>query len=893
MRAKITSATNLQLSTDNTNCGTTPSVVEWQVVEYADANVRSGDIAFASADFVQTATLAPAADPAKSWLIYSYDGTPNVSDVGQFLVRGVVTDGSTLTFDRNNSGAVALSLTWYLVEFTDATVVQSGSEPFLTADTQRDVALSPGVSPLRSIAVGGGDYLRGGRSPHPLDDIAGVGWFTFDLTAFQNLRVTRGAGGLAPADVGWYVVTFPAVATAVRLMSFEALAKDGAVDLSWQTGSELDNLGFHLYRGPSADGPWTRLTSSLDPRPGLLGDGGGLCVARLRPSNGTRYYYRLEDVNSKSESTFHGPVSAVPQRGAPSATAAAPPSEGRRLGNGSDSSSSALLPPLGSCRSSARRPRTRARRTGTRSPSSFRVLSQSARSAVVELRTGGFLTARDASGRVRALVPGFDSLSDPLAPALPLRRALLEGVVGKKARIHSIEALDLRSFPGLLPAAVGFPQAVVSADGTVRPGRRAATLRSVGQGYLPREQARLSGEGFLGEEKTLTVELVPLRFDVLRGQLLLARRLVVRIEFGGGDSLEKGRGRFGRRARKPRMDTQAYAFLGTSAQGLHAVTFESLFPGWRRPLDVATLRLTREPGPGSAAGTSRVLVPFHVEPRTGSFGPGSRLFFHSDVLAPSTAFSPEVVYALERGTGGVRMGVVRAPVDGSTVASSRGFGTWETNRLFAPDILDIEDLWQWESMLGGASQAKAFALDGLDLASPETARLVVHLQGGSDAESVVDHHVRVSVNGVVVGEESFDGAVPYRVEAEVPVSLLRSDANELVVLNVGDTGVSSRVFLDRFELLYPQVGTGRAGAFDGVFSKAGTAEVAGLVSPAAVVDVTSGTWLRGTRRVARCGSGRRLTATWPSRRRRCFRRVSSSRRRQRVSGARSSRRTTF
>jgi hypothetical protein len=460
---------------------------------------------------------------------------------------------------------------------------------------------------------------------------------------------------------------------------------------------------------------------------------------------------------------------------------------------------------------------------------------------VVELVVPGFVTARDASGRVRALIPGFESLTEPRDPALPLKRALLEGVVGKRARIQSVEALDLQSFPGLLPAAVGFPQAEVSADGTVRPGRRAATLRTVDQGYLPREQARLSGEGFLGEEKTLTVELVPLRFDVSGGQLLLARRLVVRIEFAGGDSLEKGQGRFGRRARKIQADTRAFAFLGTSAKGLHVATFESLFPGWRRPLDISTLRLTRAPGPGSPAGTSRMSVPFHVKPRTGSFGPGSRLFFYSDVRASSTAFSPEVVYALEQGTGGVQMGVVRASVDGPAVPS-RGFGAWETNRLFAPDILDIEDLWQWESMVGGTSKAKAFALDGLDAASPETARIVVYLQGGSDAESVVDHHVSVSVNGVVVGEESFDGAVPYRVESEVPVSVLRSGANQLVVLNVGDTGVSSRVYLDRFEVLYPQVSVARGGSFEGVFSKGGAAEVGGLVSPA-VVDVTSGTWL--------------------------------------------------
>ncbi|HYN03967.1 MAG TPA: hypothetical protein VE359_16075, partial [Vicinamibacteria bacterium] len=74
----------------------------------------------------------------------------------------------------------------------------------------------------------------------------------------------------------------------------------------------------------------------------------------------------------------------------------------------------------------------------------------------------------------------------------------------------------------------------------------------------------------------------------------------------------------------------------------------------------------------------------------------------------------------------------------------------EPDRLFAPDVLDIEDLWQWESLGSGVSKTKPFALDGLDSSSLETARLVVYLQGGSDAVSVVDHHVRVFVNGALV-----------------------------------------------------------------------------------------------------------------------------------------------
>ena len=164
------------------------------------------------------------------------------------------------------------------------------------------------------------------------------------------------------------------------------------------------------------------------------------------------------------------------------------------------------------------------------------------------------------------------------------------------------------------------------------------------------------------------------------------------------------------------------------------------------------------------------------------------------------------------------MALGNATVDGSGGVSSRAFASFETNRLYAPDVLDIEDLWQWESLGSGVSKTKPFALDGLDPSSPETARLVVYLQGGSDAVSVVDHHVQVFVKDVLVAEESFDGAVPHRVEADVPVSLLQETGNELRLTNVGDTGVASRVFLDRFEVLYPQATAARSGAFDGVFS---------------------------------------------------------------------------
>ena len=40
---------------------------------------------------------------------------------------------------------------------------------------------------------------------------------------------------------------------------------DSAVELSWRTASELDNLGFQLHRSLSKQGPWTRITPAMIP----------------------------------------------------------------------------------------------------------------------------------------------------------------------------------------------------------------------------------------------------------------------------------------------------------------------------------------------------------------------------------------------------------------------------------------------------------------------------------------------------------------------------------------------------------------------------------------------------------------------------------------------------
>lgn len=210
-RAKLTSSTNLQIKV---NASGSNQVCEWQVVEYADSQVQTGDVSFATGDSSKTASIS-SVDTGKSWLINSYQSASGTgSNIGQKLVRGVITNSTTLTFDRDQTGQT-MDLTWYLVEFTDGTTIQHNSQSFTSTQTQRDVTISS-VNTNLAIAAGG-YYMRGGKSPYSSDDNPGVGWFTFDLTNATNLRITRGLTGSATADVGWFVITFPAAGQVIMI----------------------------------------------------------------------------------------------------------------------------------------------------------------------------------------------------------------------------------------------------------------------------------------------------------------------------------------------------------------------------------------------------------------------------------------------------------------------------------------------------------------------------------------------------------------------------------------------------------------------------------------------------------------------------------------------------
>ncbi len=627
--------------------------------------------------------------------------------------------------------------------------------------------------------------------------------------------------------------------TVVELASFEARPLDGAVELAWQTASEIDNLGFHLHRSTSASGPYERITSLLIPGVGSPATGSRYSYVDSGLTNGVTYFYRLEDIDASSRSTFHGPVSAVP--GLP----ASPPSDGGEAGpGGGDGGAGGGTPP--SCPSwvvaayGAPASGASCARYGDPDAVSLDVVSGDAAGATVELRTGGFWTLRDPFGAVHVFVPGLDTPAEEAAPALPLRRAWVEAAVGKKVQIVSVEALDRQLFRGLRPSAVGRAEAVVSTDGTVRPAIRPRSAPWPSRGYLPASPARLAGSVFQGEAKSAVVEMWPVRFDGSRQALELARLVSVRLAFTGREVAERGRGARGRLGPRLAPWRNVLARLHTTQRGLHAARFEDLFPGWATAIPTSRLALQRQ---GKA-------VAFRVEPPGPVFAPGSLLYFLANDVASSMDYDPEIAYELVGGTGQPMEEVGATPDAARSASASEAEASFETNRIYMASLLDAPDIWLWQVAISGAAPPPplAFSIGGIDLLSPEPARLVVHLQGGSESGAAVDHHVAISLNGVPAGEASFAGMRPYVLTVAVPASSLREGMNELSLSNLGDTGVVSRVFLDRFSVSYPQVPAARNGILEGTWHEGGTAEVAGTGAAPVVLDVTPGTsvkWLVG------------------------------------------------
>jgi uncharacterized delta-60 repeat protein len=724
----------------------------------------------------------------KVWnnIIYDWEG-------GSSLVAGILPDDVDFTFYLSNNTIVDCKRG---IENFAGTVIAKNNLVYNSSNGNYAGAFSgsstnnlsgpvaagaPGINPRNSTAVA--FVNAAGDDFHLQTGDTGAKDFGANLAFDPNLAFTGDVdGGLrqSPWDIGADDV---AATTEVELVSFEALPLDAAVELSWQTASEIRNLGFHLYRALPGARP-ERVTELVIPGLGSSPSGARYQYRDAALVNGTTYSYWLEDIETTGRTERHGPVLATPQPG---------------LGSGIGSAEPGRIT------------------YGNPEASTFRVLERTAKRLVLELRTEGFYGFAREDGTVSLVVPGYQPASVSGSASIPVKRAWVEVPGGGSVRIAAVRAEGLERIDGLPLAAEEEAEVVASRDGTVRARRRIRKGAAAGRGIFPGEAARVLDVGFQSGTAKAHVELAPLRWEAATGSLLLARRLVVELSIQGRTSEST--------ARRLRQRGAPIARLSTTAAGLYGVRFETL--SIRGGIRTERLRLSRHGD----------VVPYHVTPEPAFFGPGSTLYFAS-AGAELNPYGMEALYDLELtdDRGSLRMEVRDGAPGGAQVDSYRTRLRREENRLYQAALLDAPDLWLWDVFVAPVSRSYTFRVE--DLASGE-ARMRVWLQGTSDFEADPDHHVRVAVNGAFATERFWNGKDPVEIEVDLPPGVLVEGNNTLELEALHDTGASySMWMIDRFEIDYESRAPASSGRVEGTWTRSGAAVVTGLSAAPIVVDTT-------------------------------------------------------
>jgi len=94
----------------------------------------------------------------------------------------------------------------------------------------------------------------------------------------------------------------------VQLNSFSATRQAHGIELVWTTESEIDNLGFNLFRSDSDSGPWIQINGALIPGAGRSSEPIDYIFFDNRVENDRIYCYQLEDLSATGLRQVHGPV---------------------------------------------------------------------------------------------------------------------------------------------------------------------------------------------------------------------------------------------------------------------------------------------------------------------------------------------------------------------------------------------------------------------------------------------------------------------------------------------------------------------------------------------------------------------------------------------------------
>jgi parallel beta-helix repeat protein len=246
-------------------------------------------------------------------------------DGDSFLIQFLGTTNGGLTWNYRVTEVLGKDLSHWVLGLCMSQDAVTGWDPVEDDDGIKEVEL---VDPDPTTGVSGikwgvdddfnDDGYAGGDSREfsfTLDTVYPIGTTEVaiktggaDKTADSSIAGPHCGDG--PSEVTLVFGNYEEDNTAVTLASFTARAGVGAVKLEWETGTEVDNAGFNLYRATAPGGPFTKVNAALIAAEGdpVAGASYSFLDQRLLPAT---YYYKLEDIDFNGMTTLHGPVSAT------------------------------------------------------------------------------------------------------------------------------------------------------------------------------------------------------------------------------------------------------------------------------------------------------------------------------------------------------------------------------------------------------------------------------------------------------------------------------------------------------------------------------------------------------------------------------------------------------
>jgi hypothetical protein len=453
-------------------------------------------------------------------------------------------------------------------------------------------------------------------------------------------------------------------------------------------------------------------------------------------------------------------------------------------------------------------------------PAPIRLVSSTSKALVLAF------TLPDGQAFVRPEVAGWVTNAQPGAPELP-QTGVLVGLPPTGApdlRILEVEQTRVSLARPVLPALA--PVRVRAGEPVTGPANKFALDEAIyaRDAFYPAKVVDLVEAGWLRDQRVARVTFDPFRYNPVRGELEVTRRLVVEIRFDGDHDVS-----------------------AVKAVGAPSLAFEAVLQGallnydtardWRvRPVELAPVAALNTPA--TQEGSYKITVDGDglyrltyadlqaaglpvddLDPRTfqlfgqgqevairatgqgdGSFDPGDSLLFYGRV--PRSRYAVHNVYWLRYGDAtGLRMETRDVPISSQPTGTIWVTARYEEDLYYDPGLPAADgDHWYAADVRPDQDHAASLTLMPLATGVP-TSTIRVRMVGYTVSGSYdPDHRAAFVLNGNEVGGLEWNGVQPVTATLVVDRSILQAGGN-LVTVSAGVP--FEGIWLDAVELDYP------------------------------------------------------------------------------------------